>query len=233
LGRPDGLAERVQSRILALIREGSLAPGHQLPAERALSEQLGVSRTVVREALRSLASMNILDIRHGAGVFVASLDLPSLIEPFEFAVSIDLTAISQVAEARLVLEPGLAQLAAERADESSVMRLRELVSEVGAHVGDPPRFVEADLAFHSEIRRLANNSFLSRFMESLAELARTSRSLTNPIPNVRQKTVHDLRRIAEAIAHRDGVGAAEAMRNHVEHICEALKAPARVETPDD
>ena len=223
LGRPDGLAQRVGERILALIREGSLAPGDQLPAERTLAEQLGISRTVVREALRSLASMNVLEIRHGAGVFVGPLDLASLMQPLQFAVSIDHTALSQVAEARLVLEPGLAQLAAARADEPDIIRLRELVVEAAGLVNDPPGFLEVDLAFHSEVRRLANNSFLSRFMDSLEELARTSRTLTNPISNMREKTVRDLHQIAAAIARHDAVAAAEAMREHVQHVCDALK----------
>jgi DNA-binding FadR family transcriptional regulator len=206
-----------------LITEGSLTPGDQLPAERTLAEQLGISRTVVREALRSLASMNVLEIRHGAGVFVAPLDLASLIQPLQFAVSMDHTSLSQVAEARLVLEPGLAQLAADHADEPDVLRLRELAAEAAAHVNDPPAFLEVDLAFHSEVHRLATNSFLSRFMDSLEELARTSRSLTNPIPNMREKTVRDLHEIAAAIAHHDAVAAAEAMREHVQHVCDALK----------
>ena len=223
LGRPDGLAQRVGERILALISEGSLAPGDQLPAERTLAEQLAVSRTVVREALRSLASMNVLEIRHGAGVFVGPLDLASLMQPLQFAVSIDHTALSQVAEARLVLEPGLAQLAAARADEPDIIRLRELVVEAAGLVNDPPGFLEVDLAFHSEVRRLANNSFLSRFMDSLEELARTSRTLTNPISNMREKTVRDLHQIAAAIARHDAVAAAEAMREHVQHVCDALK----------
>jgi GntR family transcriptional repressor for pyruvate dehydrogenase complex len=223
LGRPDGLAQRVGERILALISEGSLAPGDQLPAERTLAEQLGISRTVVREALRSLASMNVLEIRHGAGVFVGPLDLASLMQPLQFAVSIDHTALSQVAEARLVLEPGLAQLAAARADEPDIIRLRELVVEAAGLVNDPPGFLEVDLAFHSEVRRLANNSFLSRFMDSLEELARTSRTLTNPISNMREKTVRDLHQIAAAIARHDAVAAAEAMREHVQHVCDALK----------
>jgi DNA-binding FadR family transcriptional regulator len=226
LRRPDGLAQRVRDRILALITEGSLAPGDQLPAERTLAEQLGISRTVVREALRSLASMNVLEIRHGAGVFVAPLDLASLIQPLQFAVSMDHTSLAQVAEARLVLEPGLAQLAADHADEPDVLRLRELVAEAAAHVNDPPGFLEVDLAFHSEVRRLANNSFLLRFMDSLEEFARTSRTLTNPIPDMRERTVRDLHRIAAAIARHDAVAAAEAMREHVQHVCDALKTSA-------
>jgi GntR family transcriptional regulator, transcriptional repressor for pyruvate dehydrogenase complex len=100
------------------IRSGRLAAGERLPSEPALSEALGVSRPTVREAVQSLAAMNFLDVRHGAGIFVSSLGINELSSPMRFALELGGPTVAHLFEVRLTLEPRAAELAAERASRS-------------------------------------------------------------------------------------------------------------------
>jgi GntR family transcriptional regulator, transcriptional repressor for pyruvate dehydrogenase complex len=108
------------------IRSGRLAAGERLPSERALSEALGVSRPTVREAVQSLAAMNILDVRHGAGIFVSSLGIHELLSPLRFALELGGPTVAQLFEVRLTLEPRAAELAAERASDEQVTAIEDL-----------------------------------------------------------------------------------------------------------
>jgi GntR family transcriptional repressor for pyruvate dehydrogenase complex len=205
-----------------MIVSGSLAPGDRLPSERTLAEQLAVSRTVVREALRGLAGMNLLDIRQGSGVYVAALDLESLIQPLRFVVDVERSAVEKLAEARAVLEPGLARLAAERARPTDLAPLDEVVLRAQHSVDIPAAFMEADIDFHGEIRRLADNALLTRIMDSLEHLARRGRALTNPHSDMRRRAGADLAEIADAIRRGDPQSADIAMRAHMRHVQETL-----------
>ncbi len=222
LERAEGLAERIRTQILSLIVDGALRPGDRLPSERVLASQFGVSRAVVREALRSLAAMNVVEARHGIGLFVCDLDLESLVEPLSVVVGMDRSALQKLAEARLVLEPSLTRLAAERSTEDDVTRLDDLVREAQQSILSEDAFMAADIAFHMEIRRIANNALLSRVMAGFELLGRFSRSLTNPHLEMRQRTVRDLQDIVAAV--RDGHPdlAEEAMRAHMRDVQEVL-----------
>src|SRR3954467_12838375 len=91
--------------------DGRLSPGQRLPAERELSELLGISRPTLRETIRSLVSLNILQSRHGSGTYVAALDTAPLLEPLEFVMALNGRTVEELFEARLLLEPALAALA--------------------------------------------------------------------------------------------------------------------------
>ena len=218
LDRLPGLAQRVREEILAMVSSGDLKPGDRLPAERSLAQKLGVSRNVVREALRSLASMNVVDIRQGSGAFVSSLDIDSLIAPLEYAVALDQAALEHLAEARLVLEPAIASLAAERATEGDVAALRAIVRDSRVLVDDPDRFVEADVTLHRKIVEIARNPVLGRVIESLGRLIRASHEFTTTSGAIRVQAARDHDRVVETLAARDAAGAAAAMRDHLMHV---------------
>jgi GntR family transcriptional repressor for pyruvate dehydrogenase complex len=112
IGRKS-VSELVVQRILDMVKAGSLAPGHKLPAERDLAQQLDVSRPTVREALRALAILGVVEIRHGGGVYVTSLDA-ELLSPMDFFVTLSASNMAELFDARIQFEPMITRMAAER-----------------------------------------------------------------------------------------------------------------------
>ncbi|HZO96401.1 MAG TPA: FadR/GntR family transcriptional regulator [Gaiellaceae bacterium] len=224
--RSGGLAELVSEQIVEMISAGELGAGQQLPPERVLAERFQVSRNVVREALRSLAAMNVVEVRHGVGAFVASLDIASLVEPLALAVSLERGAFTSLTEARLVLEPGIAALAATRATDADVAALEHLLHESQHSVDEPAHFLTADIALHDRIVQMANNPVLARVHQGIARLAQASRELTNLSASMRALALRDHAEIVGAIGRRDPAAAEQAMRSHLEHVRETLEREA-------
>lgn len=223
VARPEALPDRVKKQLLQMISSGQLGPGDRLPAERDLASDLGVSRNVVREALRSLMDANVLQARQGAGVFVASLDVESLIEPLDFVFSLERAALHSLVVARMVIEPGIAALAATKITDEELRGLDELLErsrDDEAH--DSAHFLETDVEIHGRIVRIADNAFLTRIMESLGRLSRTSRQHTNSGALMRHTAHEDHERIVAALHQRDPEAAHAAMRAHIEHVAGAL-----------
>lgn len=218
--RRAGLANTVKVQLLAMISAGQLAPGDRLPPERELAMELGVSRNVVREALRSLMDSNILQARQGAGVFVTALDVESLMEPLEFVFSLERAALQSLVAARLVIEPGIAALAATHATDEDLRAVDALVEHSGRD--DPSQLLEHDIELHGRIVRMAGNPFLTRIMESLGHLTRSSRDFTNSVPRMRRAAQADHERIVAALCARDPEAARAAMHEHLEHVAATL-----------
>lgn len=196
--------------IREMIVDGRLAPGQRLPAERELSELLGISRPTLRETIRSLVSMNILESRHGAGTFVASLDTATLLEPLQFVMALKGRAVEDLFEARLLLEPALAALAAERADAAQVAAMRATLTDA-----DP---VAADVTLHRLVAEAAGNALLSAMLETLSTLGRASRAATAGRPGVLRRSAAEHQAIVNAIDRRDAPAAREAMAAHLTRI---------------
>ena len=155
------LPEEIANRLLTQIREQELRPGDKLPAERNLARMMDVSRPVVREALRALALMRVVDIRQGDGTYITSLEPRQLIAHLDFVFSKDSVALVQLLEARRVVEAGNVRLAALRITESEVAELEELVLSLADCIDDPDRFSELDIALHDAVCAAANNFLLS------------------------------------------------------------------------
>jgi GntR family transcriptional regulator, transcriptional repressor for pyruvate dehydrogenase complex len=213
--------QQIVSRLLDLIQQRHLGPGDRLPAERDLAATMGVSRSSLREALRALTVLGVTEMRHGTGTYVSSLAPDLLVRPLSFVLSLSEHGFDQLFEARKIVEPAMAALAAERVDDATLDRLDGLVDRAGAVIEDEDAFMVADLELHDAIRHAADNAILGRFMESIAALGLASRRATNPSRTVREQSVEDHRRIAKAIRRRDGDAAAAAMRRHLENVEDA------------
>ncbi len=219
----DMLPERIAARLVSLIAERQLRPGDKLPPERDLAATMQVSRPSLREALRALAMLNIVEIRQGSGTYVTSLKPEVLIEHLEFVFSVDDATFAELLEARLMLEPGLAAAAATRATDEELAQLRACVNRAAAHVDDPEAFLAADLELHQLISAAARNQIIARVMDSLTRLGMASRRRTVILPGVRAQTLHDHQAIVEALLRRDSEAAANIMRQHLEDIRSNLR----------
>ena len=215
------IAEQVVQQLLSLILAGSLKPGEQLPPERELAQTLEVSRPSLREALRALSLLGVVNIRQGGGAFVSSLNPEELLGPIHFFVSLDEHNLQALFEARILIESGLAALAATRITDEEISRLRACVELDEDALSDPEQFAKLDAEFHWIICKAANNSFLERVATSVQVLGRASRGITSHLPGVLEQSLRDHKRIVTALAARDSEQAATAMKSHLWNVRDA------------
>jgi len=224
------LPEEIAARLLDLIKAQQLRPGDKLPAERELAAAMHVSRPVLREALRALSIMNVVEIRQGAGTYITALEPQQLVSHLEFVFSKDPVALSQVIETRRVVEVGNVRLAAARITPDEVAELTTLIKALRASVDDADRFAELDIAFHDAVCAAAGNFLLAQFMRIINTLARVSRERTGSAVSTRRKALSDHEAILFALRAKDPAAAAAAMEAHLTHI-EAALAGAMAEAP--
>lgn len=155
-------------RIKRMITSGELKPGDRLPPEPELSEALGVGRSSLREAVKALEVIRVLDVRRGDGTYVTSLEPRLLLEAMSFMIDLhDDASILEIFAVRRILEPAAAALAAHRIDVDTVRELREALERVGAATS-VEELVEHDLLFHRRITEAAGNGYLSGLLDSLS-----------------------------------------------------------------
>ena len=216
------LPERIAARLVSLIAERHLRPGDKLPPERDLAATMQVSRPSLREALRALAMLNVVEIRPGSGTYVTSLRPEVLVEHFDFVFALDDATFAELLETRKMLEPSLAAAAATHATADELDRLRACMARAAANADDPDAFLEADLDLHEIITAAAHNQIVARFMASLTRLGTASRRRTSALPGVRAQSLQDHQAIVDALLHRDPEAAATMMRHHLENIQSSL-----------
>jgi GntR family transcriptional repressor for pyruvate dehydrogenase complex len=192
------------SKIKDMIVRGELAPGSRLPPEKDLAERLGLSRSSMREAVKALEVIRVLDVRRGDGTYVTSLEPKLLLEAISFVVDLhDDDSLLEIFAVRRLLESHATGLAAQRADDDAVA---ELDAEIGAVAPDTDieALVEHDVRFHGAIARLAGNDYLASLLESLTSQtvrARVWRGLTQA--GAVERTLDEHRAILDAIADGD------------------------------
>lgn len=213
-----GLPDRIILWITGEIRSGSLASGQRLPAERELARSLGVSRPMVREAIRALSILGLLEIRHGDGVYVTRLDPADLLAPMQLLLSVSARDLSDLFEVRKIVEAGTARLAAARIDAATLERLGRIVAEAQAARDDMEVFNRLDSELHDAIADAAGNPLLRRLVHSLYLMADAGRELTAALPGGVGQCVDDHAVILAALARRDPEGAAAAMRQHLANV---------------
>jgi len=209
------------SQIKDMILDGRLIAGQRLPSERALSEALGVSRPSVREAISSLVAMHILEVQHGAGTFVASLRMEELLRPVQFAVALGDHGWDDLFEVRMMIEPGAARLAAERASDQQLEDITACAARM--HIGNPSHdeVAAGDYELHRLIVVSSDNGLLMNIQDSISTLAVESRAITVELPGVAEQALDDHAAIVEALNARDPDRAQAAMREHIEHVRDA------------
>lgn len=225
------LAEEIANRVLMQIRAQELRPGDKLPAERNLAQLMNVSRPVLREALRALALMGVVDIRQGAGTYITSLEPRRLIAHLDFAFSKDGVALAQLLEARRVVEAGNVRLAAVRITDPELAELDDLVRLLAEAIADPDRFGELDIAVHLAVCSAARNFVLLQFMNIVSALGRVSRERTGGRREVRESVLRDHRRLLDALRAHDADAAERAMLQHLDRVEAELRSAIGSSTP--
>lgn len=216
------LPEEIATRLLELIRAEQLRPGDKLPAERELAAEMHVSRPVLREALRALSIMKVVDIRQGAGTYITALEPQQLVSHLDFVFSKDPVALSQLAETRRIVEVGNVRLAAQRMTPDELADLGALLKRLRAAVDDAERFAELDIAFHDAVCEAAGNFLLVQFMRIINTLGRVSRERTGAAASTRKRALRDHEAIFAALRAHDPAAAAAAMDAHLVHVEAAL-----------
>lgn len=218
LTKQQSVAEVISDKILDLLRQRELQPGDKLPPERELAEMLGVSRPSLREALRALSIMKIIEVRQGDGTYVSELRPEDLVEHLEFVFVLDDSTLLQLFEARKVVEVGNVALAAQRITDEEITELEACLQRSERLVNEPDLFVQADLELHEIITKAARNPMLNRFMASISTLVAVSRQKTGRVAGVTEQAAADHRRIVAALKARDPQAARNAMLQHLEHV---------------
>lgn len=162
---PGRLSRHVVEQFQALLAAGDLAPGDRLPPERELAERFGVGRGSVREALRELEILGLVEARHGAGTYVRAVDSRELMAPFRSVVALSDAAVQDVVAFRRMFEPQVAAMAAANADDEGRALLQQALRRYeDAHA------VEADVDFHEAVARCTGNPIVLAVHHALAEL---------------------------------------------------------------
>jgi GntR family transcriptional regulator, transcriptional repressor for pyruvate dehydrogenase complex len=219
----SGLSEKIANRLLTLIREKQLRPGDRLPPERALALMMKVSRPSLREALRALQLMNIVENRQGSGNYIASLEPAQLVEHLDIVFALDDSTYHDLFQARRILETGIAETAALNITDEEVALMEKSIERAGKLIGDPDAFLEADMELHNLIVKAAKNRILPAFMQSINKISVLSRRRTGEDIEVRRRTVKDHRAIVAALKERDPQKAKRAMMQHLAHVEKKMK----------
>jgi GntR family transcriptional regulator, transcriptional repressor for pyruvate dehydrogenase complex len=219
------LPEQIAERILKMITDRHLKPGDKLPAERELAATMNVGRPALREALRALAMMNIIEIRQGAGAYITELEIAQLVQHLDFVFGLSDAAILDLFDARKIVEVGIIELAAQRITDEEQVELEASLQKSIQSMHDPELFLLADLELHALIARIARNPILHRFMQSIHQLGLASRRRTGRLSGVMEQSTADHQRIVAALLARDPQAARTAMLAHLKNVEERLKRP--------
>jgi GntR family transcriptional repressor for pyruvate dehydrogenase complex len=220
--------ERVVQHVRRLIEEGVLGPGDRLPGERDLAQELGVSRPSVRSGLEALEAIGVVVSRRGAGTFIAEGPPDLGTEPLSLLASLHRLTAAEMFEARLVLEVGVAGLAARHATADELAAMADEVSEMFASLEDPKAFLVHDVRFHRAVAAGCGNRVLAALMEMVSAQFYELRKQTIGRARDLKESAEMHRRIYRAIRARDREAAQAAMTEHLE----AARHAQTLETPE-
>ncbi|HZK67298.1 MAG TPA: FadR/GntR family transcriptional regulator [Chloroflexota bacterium] len=214
----DRLYEQVAQRIQELILADERPPGSKIPTEREMGEQFGVSRTVIREALKALSERGLVTIRPGRGAYVADPVDSALSEPIRLLYQLHNFSYDNLVEVRRVLEVEIAGMAAERALPDQLEKMRSAVAEMDQH-------------FHVTLAEATQNAMFPILIGSIGGLVHESRQLIFGVRGSPHRGQSYHRALLEAVERRDVVAARRAMRDHLAQVEADIQAVSQGENP--
>jgi GntR family transcriptional repressor for pyruvate dehydrogenase complex len=207
------------------ILKGQLKAGDQLPAERDLAQNFGVSRTAIREAIRALRDKGLVEAYTGRGTFVTYGTSQAVRQSLDLLVKIgQQDGVTHLAELRQILEPEIAALAATRIEAQLLSAMRDAVATMDRSLDDPDAYVEADLDFHLALAEAVGNPLVLSLLDSIVGFLREQRrQIFNGGPKRGQ---YHHKRILHAIERHDPAAAREAMQAHLRQVGDDVAAAA-------
>jgi len=217
LGSKVGLADRVVAEIQKLMFNGQLEPGMKLPPERDLAEQIGVSRTVIREAVRILVTKGLLETRPGVGTIVREVTSDQLAEPLNLLLQTKNVSIEHIHQVRSILEVEIAGLAALQATTEDIVCLQQIMAEMEQVKNEPDAFVARDNDFHRGLAKTTHNPLLIILLDSIRDLMQEIRLRVYLHPDILERVIPDHYQILDQVRAKNPAGARRAMQTHLEH----------------
>ena len=215
--RPRKTAALLAQRIIEEITEQDLEPGLMLPPEREMLEQYGVARGTLREALRFLEMQGVLTIKPGpgGGPVINAPDARPLASVIALLLQRADAPFRTILEARELLEPAMASMAADRRDTEEIARIAMTITDMEAHLDDPRAFLNDNHQFHAALGRASGNQLFDFLLSSLSWITDGTILGVDYPEKTRRAVLRAHERIYERIEAQDSVGAAEEMREHI------------------
>jgi GntR family transcriptional regulator, transcriptional repressor for pyruvate dehydrogenase complex len=224
------LRDRAADQLLDMVVSGGLNPGERLPPERELVGRLGVSRTVVREALNLLEARGLLRIEHGRGAVVSGGSTRAVRDTLRLLLRVRPKALWELLEIREILEVEIAGLAAERAQEDDVREMRGQLDRMETLIEAPEGYVDADVEFHALLARSTGNEVLLTMLDPIVDLLRASREVSASRPGSALRALREHGAILHCVEAGDAGGARERMRVHLANTARDIEAALGEET---
>lgn len=219
------LYEQIVQQIEDSILTGVLKAGDQLPAERELAQQFGVSRTAVREAVKALREKGLVEAYSGRGTFITNGTSQAIRQSLDRMIKIGQpNGFMQLVEVREMLEPEIAALAATRIEPQHLSSMREAIAVMDRERTDASAFIEADLDFHLALAEAALNPLILSLIDSIVGVLREQRTRIFEMPGGPERGQFHHKRILEAVEQRDPEKARAAMRAHLKQVREDSRA---------
>ena len=216
------LSERIADDILSMITiDKRFIPGDKLPNENELSEELNISRTTLREAIRILVTNDVLEIRRGKGTFVTHHTNGARNLGFEELSSVKVDS-KDLYEMRLIFEPEAAYYATERATENELKRILLYGRQVEQKIISGEDRTEEEQAFHKSIAKATHNEFMNKLMPIIYQAIHKGVTLSKKNEQAVKDTLYDHRMIMEFLEQRNALGAKTAMKLHILHAMKEL-----------
>jgi GntR family transcriptional regulator, transcriptional repressor for pyruvate dehydrogenase complex len=212
------LHEDIVQQFHGLIRQGKLKHGDRLPSERDLAQRFNVSRSSVREAIRSLELQGLVVSRRGSGTFINTENLDSVVALVAAALNTDGDNLTDIFEMRHLLEPPLAALAAQRATPEEIARMRLILEEQKRQISAGETGVESDTAFHFALASATHNAAVIKVVSAVEDILQRSRDRSLQEPGRPQRSLASHCQILDMVENRDVAGAQHAMEHHLEVV---------------
>ena len=213
----EGVAKQIERLILKKLR-----PGDKLPSERELAEMLDVSRSSIRDAIRSLELMGMVEPRQGAGTIVRELSSESMVNPIASAIKRKEDLIAELLDFRKMLEPSLAARAALRASPDEISEMEEILERQDKKLRAGESAIAEDSEFHYAIALASGNTVVLKVLDTLMDLLRDSRERSLQIEGRPEKSLAGHRRVLSAIRRHSSEAARAAMLQHIEKVEEIV-----------
>jgi GntR family transcriptional repressor for pyruvate dehydrogenase complex len=216
------IPEEIADRIRLLILDGTLPAGRPLPSERILARRFGVSRGSIRDGLRMLEMIGLLETRHGQGTFPQELTVDRLVAPLASVLTYRRDLQDELLDVRRMFEPAVARVAATRVTDEDLADLQRVLETQRRKLKTGQSAIIEDTAFHAVLARATRNRVVVRIMETLNDLLVESRKLTLRQSGRPARSIKGHEAVVAALRRRDAEGAARAMRAHINEIADLL-----------